>query len=108
MKIEAGAAATQFEKGNYTALALNDQTDEWQTFAALGLVGKTKVAIEGLSRFDHPEAKFYSAVASGIDGNEQRAMRLLKDVPTLHAQGLLALIRKNKIKVLAQLDRGSQ
>jgi len=97
-----------FCQGNYTSAALFGSRQEWQTHAALGLVGKTREAVEGLSRFDHAEARFYSAVASWIDGDEPKAISGLKDLNFPHARNLLALIRKKKIQVLAQLDRGSQ
>ena len=63
-----------------------DVPDEWQTYAAMGLIGKNREAIEGLSRFDHPEARFYSAVASWIDGDEATAIATLEKIPTPHAQ----------------------
>ena len=77
--------------------------DQWQTYAAMGLVGKSREAIEGLRRFDCQEARFYSAVASWIDGDEATAIATLEKIPTPHAQNLLTLIRKPKILVLAQL-----
>jgi hypothetical protein len=75
---------------------------EWQTYAALGLVGKTGEALEGLARFDHPEAAFYSAVARWIGGEDDRVAGLLEPINTPHAQNLLALLRKPRIEVLAQ------
>ena len=102
------STAANFAAGNYASAALNGAADAWQTYAALGLVGKVEPAIEGLSRFDHPEARFYSGVTSWIDGDEHRAVHALKDLSTPQAQKFLALIRKKKINVLAQLDRGSQ
>ncbi|MCI0537652.1 MAG: hypothetical protein L0Z50_20750, partial [Verrucomicrobiales bacterium] len=102
------STAQRFTAGNYTAAALQGQPGEWQTQAALGLMGKAKAALEGLSRFDHPEARFYEAVANWIEGDESRAIALLAPLQLAHAQNLLGLIRKKKINVLAQLDRGSQ
>ena len=92
-----------FNAGNYTAVAMEGHPDEWQTHAALGLIGKCRQAIEGLSRFDQPEARFYTAVAHWIDGDETAAMRILGKLDTPHARNLLALIRKPTIQVLAQL-----
>jgi len=94
--------AELFAAGNYAAVVMTGNPDEWQTFAAMGLVGKAQEAIEGLSRFDHPEARFYSAVASWIDGDEITAASILGKIPTLHAQNLLTLIRKPQIQVLSQ------
>ena len=108
MSIPTSPEAAPFAAGNYAAAALQGGPDDWQTHAALGLIGKSKEAIRGLNRFDHPEARFYSAVASWMEGDEQRAIGLLKEAPGTHAQNLLTLLRKKKINVLTQLDRGSQ
>jgi hypothetical protein len=75
---------------------------EWRTYAALGLIGNTHEAVEGLARFDHPEAAFYSAVARWIGGEDDTIPALLEPIRTAHAQNLLALLRKPRIKVLAQ------
>jgi hypothetical protein len=75
---------------------------EWQTYAALGLAGKTREAVEGLARFDRPEAVFYAAVAHWIGGEDDTAAQLLERIPTDHARNLLALLRKPCIEVLAQ------
>jgi hypothetical protein len=92
-----------FRGGNYAAVARVGSPDQWQTFAALGLIGKARQALEGLGRFDLPEARFYSAVTSWIDGDTGRAIALLENHPLPHAQRLLALIRKPHIEILAQL-----
>jgi hypothetical protein len=94
--------AERFARGDYATAALNGGEQEWQTYAALGLIGKTREAVEGLSRFDRPEAAFYSAVAHWIGGEDDQAMRLLETVPTAHARNLLALLRKPCIDVLTQ------
>ena len=91
-----------FNQGNYAAVALAGDSEKWQTFAALGLVGKTSQAIGGLKRFDSPEASFYSAVASWIDGDNERAEYILKNIQTPHARNLLYLIQKPQINVLGQ------
>jgi len=99
---ETDSESQLFTKGNYAAVAMGGSSGQWQTYAAMGLVGKAQEAIEGLSRFDHPEARFYSAVASWIDGDEITATSILGKIPTLHAQNLLTLIRKPQIQVLSQ------
>jgi tetratricopeptide (TPR) repeat protein len=91
-----------FVRGNYSSVAMAGLKDEWQTYAAWGLIGKTREALEGLSRFGQEEARFYSAVASWIGGDESAAVRGLERIPTAHAQNLLSMIRKPKIRVLAQ------
>ncbi len=92
-----------FAAGNYTGIALAGTKDRWETYAAGGLIGKTQEALKGLKRFHHEEARFYSAVASWIDGDESTAAQILERIPTPHAQNLLLLIRKPQIRVLAQL-----
>jgi GT2 family glycosyltransferase len=92
-----------FHLGDFTTAALRGDSSEWEKYAALGLVGKTKEALEGLKRFDHPEALFYTGVAHWIEGNEPAAIRILEKISAPHAQNLLALIRRPQIQVLAQL-----
>jgi tetratricopeptide (TPR) repeat protein len=108
MNLEPTSLSGLFQAGNYAAVALHGRAEEWQTHAALGLVGKAREAIDGLGRFESIEARFFSAVASWIDGDEAAAARGLEKLDLPHAQKLLALIRKPRIHVLAQLDRGSQ
>lgn len=93
-----------FELGNYTTTALLGSPDEWQTFAALGLVGRTDRALPGLSRFDHlEEARFYRGVAAWIGGDDAAALQdLLPLVEHAHAQRLAQLIQKPQIHVLTQ------
>jgi len=95
--------STLFAAGNYTEVALAGPRDRWEFFAALGLIGRTEEALAGLERCNDQQARFYSAVASWVAGDEDRATRLLQAIPTAHAQNLLALIKKPRIEVLAQL-----
>jgi tetratricopeptide (TPR) repeat protein len=97
-----GETARRFAEGDYATVARIGGKEEWQTYAALGLIGKTREAVEGLDRFDHLEAAFYSAVAHWIGGEDEIAARLLKPIHTDHAQNLLTLLRKPYINVLAQ------
>lgn len=97
------SSAELFDSGNYTAVAMEGSPDQWQTYAALGLIGKTQEAIEGLRRFKQPEAYFYTAVAKWIAGDETGAAHILERLDSPHAQNLLTLIRKPEIRVLAQL-----
>jgi len=92
-----------FRLGAYTNVALIGSQDYWQTYAANGLIGKTKEAIEGLEKFDCLDAKFYRAVSYWIDGDDIKAQEILQNIPTQHAQNLLNLINKPQIQVLAQL-----
>jgi hypothetical protein len=92
-----------FQEGNYAAVAMKGNRGNWRTYAALGLVGKTEEALAGLAGSDDPEAVFYSAVASWMEGDRDRAAALLQPLPLPQAQRLLALIRKPRIEVLGQL-----
>jgi hypothetical protein len=98
----ASPTAERFAQGDYATAARIGGKREWQTYAALGLIGKMREAVEGLARFDHPEAAFYSAAAHWIGGEDETAARLLERIGTSHARNLLALIRKSQINVLAQ------
>jgi glycosyltransferase involved in cell wall biosynthesis/cytochrome c-type biogenesis protein CcmH/NrfG len=93
----------RFQQGNYASVAMTGGRENWETYASLGLVGRTQDALDGLSLFDHEEARFFSAVAHWIGGNEEAAIRGLEKIATLHARNLLTLTRKRKINVLAQL-----
>jgi hypothetical protein len=94
--------AKLFESGNYAAVALAGEKEMWQTYAALGLVGKTKEAVQGLKHFQEQEAKFYLAVAFWIGEDDLKALRILKKIQTEHAQNLLRFIQKPRINVLFQ------
>jgi glycosyltransferase involved in cell wall biosynthesis/Flp pilus assembly protein TadD/GT2 family glycosyltransferase len=97
------SCADLFAKGDYASVALRGDESAWQTYAALGILGKPEAALEGLRAFDTPEARFYAGVACWINGEDERAGALLSDLADPHAQNLLNLIRKPKIHVLAQL-----
>jgi len=99
---EQNPTAERFARGDYATVARTGGKHEWQTYAALGLIGKMREAVEGLARFDNPEAAFYSAVAHWIGGEDETAARLLEPIDTAHARNLLALLRKSQINVLAQ------
>lgn len=100
--VEGSETAELFTLGDYASVAREGGKEEWQTYAALGLIGKTQEALEGLARFKHPEAAFYSAVALWIGGEDEAVPGLLEPIRTAHAQNLLALLRKPHIDVLAQ------
>ena len=97
------AVSRNFAAGNYAQVALDGDTNRWETHAALGLMGKTPEALAGLARFDGQQARFFEAVTHWIDGNDVAAAAGLARIPTEHARNLLALIRKPKIRVLGQL-----
>ena len=92
-----------FNNGNYCAVALRKDENDWRTFAAFGLIGKTEEAIRRLRDWDSDDARFYSAVASWISGDDDNAIKGLSRITSAHSQNLLDLIRKPKIDVLCQL-----
>lgn len=93
-----------FRRGNYTGVATEGSDQDWQTYAALGLIGKVDQAIQRLSSFvELDEARFYLAVSHWIGGHTDKAVDLLKTCPQEHAQNLLKLVQQPKIHVLAQL-----
>src|SRR5262249_49258044 len=102
-ELSPGSTQELFRGGNYATVAMRGSREDWRTFAALGLIGKTEEALAGLARASDPEAVFYSAVTSWIGGDGERAAALLETLSTAHARRLLALIRKPCVEVLAQL-----
>jgi hypothetical protein len=101
-EVEWWSIAELFARGDYATVARKGGEQDWQKYAALGLIGKTRQALEGLARFNHPEADFYAAVARWIGGEDDAVPGLLECIPTEHARNLLALLRKPQIEVLAQ------
>ncbi|MCH8296092.1 glycosyltransferase, partial [Candidatus Poribacteria bacterium] len=103
------ATTELFSAGNYADVAMADDSDQWQTYAAMGLIGRTQAAIDGLNRFDLPDSQFYLAVTHWINGDEATAVRILEEISerefrsAQHSRNLLELIRKPQIHVLAQL-----
>jgi GT2 family glycosyltransferase/glycosyltransferase involved in cell wall biosynthesis len=91
-----------FVKGNYAAIALAQDSEKWETYAAQAMLGRTDEALEGLARFDHAQAGLYTGVAHWMAGNDDQAIEILSAVPTSHAHNLCALISKPKLQVLTQ------
>ena len=60
------APEEMFRQGNYAAAARAGDDAVWEKFAALGLVGLARPALEGLARFGGPEPAFYAAVTRWI------------------------------------------
>lgn len=106
-----------FVTGNYTGLITLGRDDLWQHHAALGLIGRTDEAIDGLGRFDGFAPRFHEAAALWIAGDETGAVALLarltastSEAPSswqAHARALLALLRKPRIEVLSMLPSPS-
>lgn len=98
--------ATRFQKGDYGTVALKGPEDAWETHAARVLIGASHRA--DLSRFQGTLPRFYEAVGLWIEGDESAASQALQKLDLPHAQNLLRLLGRPKIRVLAQCDRGSQ
>jgi len=92
-----------FHSGDYATVAMAGRPDRWQTYAALGLLGKAPDALDGIARFDGEEPRFYEAVTYWIDGDDEAAKGILNHLALPHAKNLLRLIQKDRIHVLAQL-----
>ena len=61
-----------FAEGDYMSVALHGQLDQWEYFAARGMITHPSEAIRALERFDDPQARFYGAVLAWMDGDEDR------------------------------------
>jgi hypothetical protein len=103
-----------FTSENYTGLIALGRDDLWEHHAALGLIGRTDDAIDGLRRFDGPAPRFHEAAALWIAGDETGAVALLSSVAGIssspwqaHASSLLTLLRKPQITVLSLLPSPS-
>lgn len=108
-----------FVTGNYTGLIALGRDDLWQHHAALGLIGRTDEAIDGLGRFDGAAPRFHEAAALWIAGDETGAIALLERLAAstphapspspwqAHARSLLALLRKPRIEILSLLPSPS-
>jgi hypothetical protein len=107
-----------FVTGNYTGLIALGRDDLWQHHAALGLIGRTDEAVDGLGRFDGTAPRFHEAAALWIAGDETGAIALLARLAAstshaspspwqAHARSLLALLRKPQIEVLSLLPSPS-
>ncbi|HLK60870.1 MAG TPA: hypothetical protein VKU00_30175, partial [Chthonomonadaceae bacterium] len=52
----------RFDVGDYAGVALHGTPEDWRYYAALGLIGKTREAQEGLQQFEGDAVRFYEAV----------------------------------------------
>jgi hypothetical protein len=92
-----------FAGGDYLSAARHLASGSWQSWASLGLIGHPADTADALTRFQNPEATFFSGVASWIAGDDDRARHILARCGDPHAQRLVDLIAKRPITVLAQL-----
>ncbi|MFT3869114.1 MAG: glycosyltransferase [Nibricoccus sp.] len=99
--------ARNFSGGNFAAVAQGEADGSWRHFAAQGLVGNTRPALEGLAQFGNPEARFYSGVSSWIFGDDAAALKTLEGIDLPAAVRLRELISRPRIDVLTQCPAGS-
>jgi hypothetical protein len=100
----AGATAGElFAARDYAGVALLGDESRWETFAARAIVGTAAEGIEGLRQFDGPEPRLYEGVARWIAGDARRARQALQRSDHPHAERLLALLSKPKIRLLGFL-----
>lgn len=92
-----------FRNGNLVDAVRKGSGRTWQYYAALGLIGKSREAIRGLTNLTKSaEAHFYLGVAYWMDGDDEAAKSVLKKNPLEYAKRLLDLIQKDRIEVLGQ------
>jgi hypothetical protein len=96
-------AQNAFARGDFLSVARDRAVDTWQYWASLGLLGHPADAAATLQQFKDPDAAFYSAAASWIAGDDDRALHALERCTGDHAQRLAQLIRRQPITVLGQL-----
>lgn len=100
-----------FNSGNYPGAA-SSNGHTWQKYAALGMLGKTKKSLDGLTNLAQTnESLLYIAISYWIAGNDDVAIELLKHNPIDYARNLLTLISKPHINVISQLpwiSKGTQ
>jgi len=100
--VELGPVADWFQAGNFCGAAGEKGEAGWRRAAALGLVGRTDLAIEALTPETDPEARFYLAAALWIAKREDEAAEVLRELDLPEAAELLRLISKDRIEVVAQ------
>lgn len=105
-ELEEARLAALFERGDYSGVALSRRHDVWQVPAAKGMIGLTAEALDGLARFDLPQARFHEAAANWIGGRDAAAEEILATLDGPHASRLLDLLRRPRIPVLSMLAYG--
>ena len=96
-------AAAAFAAGDYVTAALEGRPGQWQYHAARGIIVDPLLAARELAEFESPEACFHRAVCAWMGGDDDLACQLLEQLADQHARNLLALIRRPRIDVLAQM-----
>lgn len=92
-----------FDRGDYLAAARDLPQDDWRHWASLAAIGRSQGVADELVRFADQGAQLHAGIAAWIDGDDERAIALLRGATGEHAARLLALIERQPITVLAQL-----
>jgi len=92
-----------FERGDYLSAARQISPDHWQHWASLAALGRTAGTTDALVRFEQPDARFHAGVAAWMEGDDERAIALLRQAPGEHAANLAGLIARRPVTALTQL-----
>ncbi len=92
-----------FARGDYLAAASHLSSEHWQYWAGAGIIGSAPRSADALVRFDTPEADFHAGITAWLDGDDERALALLRQAPGEYAANLAALIQRQPLTVLSQL-----
>ena len=76
MSISNDHTRSEFDKGNYLAVALKGGDTDWRTHASRGLIDLERSHAKRLSEFDGEEANFYCAVLHWMDSDEKTAISI--------------------------------
>ncbi len=96
-------ALSSFDRGDYVAATRELPEDEWRYWASLAAIGRTRGVADELVRFADPGAQLHAGIAAWMEGDDERAVALLRGATGEHASRLVALIERRPITVLAQL-----
>src|SRR5258705_4258471 len=92
-----------FERGDHLSAARQLSPDHWQHWASLAALGCTSGTTDALLRFEQPDARFHAGIAAWMEGDDERAVALLRQATGEHAANLAGLIERRPVTVLAQL-----
>ena len=92
-----------FDRGDYLAAVRDVSPEHWKHWASLAALGRTSGTTDALVRFIEPAARFHAGVAAWMEGDDDRAVALLRNAPGEHAERLATLIQRRPLTVLSQL-----
>ena len=92
-----------FARGDCLAAASQLSSENWQYWAGGGIIGSAPDSADALLRFKIPEADLHAGITAWLDGDDKRALALLREAPGEHAANLAALILRQPLTVLSQL-----